>query len=150
LDLHGIDFSPTAISHARRRARAAATSLDLWLANALRGPLPDGFDVVTCSLFVHHLTDDQAVDLLQRMAAATRRLLLVNDLRRSVPGWLLASTACRLLTRSRVVHADGPLSVARAFTRAEVRGLADRAGLRGAVVMPQWPFRFLLTWDRAA
>jgi 2-polyprenyl-3-methyl-5-hydroxy-6-metoxy-1,4-benzoquinol methylase len=150
LDLHGIDFSPTAIGHARRRAAAAGVASNLWQADAFAGPLPDGFDVVACSLFVHHLTDDQAVDLLKRMAAATRRLVLVNDLRRSVPGWLLAVTACRLLTRSRVVHADGPLSVARAFTRAEVQDLADRAGFRKGLVQPRWPFRILLTWDRAA
>ena len=84
------------------------------------------------------------------MAAATRRLLLANDLRRSRTGWLLAATACRLLTGSPVVHADGPLSVARAFTRGEVAALAERTGLRGAAVESRWPFRFLLTWDRAA
>jgi 2-polyprenyl-3-methyl-5-hydroxy-6-metoxy-1,4-benzoquinol methylase len=150
LDLHGIDFSPTAITHARRRGAAVGVSLHLREADALAGPLPDGFDVVTCSLFVHHLTDEQALDLLRRMAAATRRLILVNDLRRSVSGWLLAVTACQLLTRSPVVHADGPLSVARAFTTAEVYSVAERAGLCGVTVERRWPFRFLLTWDRAA
>jgi SAM-dependent methyltransferase len=148
LDLHGIDFSPTAIDHARRRASAAGESIHLTVADALAGPLPDGFDIVTCSLFLHHLGDDHAVDLLRRMAAATHRLVLVNDLRRTAPGWLLAATACRLLTRSPVVHVDGPLSVARAFTAPEALALAGRAGLHGATVERRWPFRFLLTWDR--
>jgi 2-polyprenyl-3-methyl-5-hydroxy-6-metoxy-1,4-benzoquinol methylase len=150
LDLHGIDFSSTAIGHARRRAANAGISVVLQQADALVDELPSGFDVVTCSLFLHHLPEERAVDLVERMAKATRRLVLVNDLRRSPAGWLLAATACHLLTRSRVVHADGPLSVARAFTRAEMLALADRAGLHGATVVLRWPFRILLTWDRAA
>jgi 2-polyprenyl-3-methyl-5-hydroxy-6-metoxy-1,4-benzoquinol methylase len=147
LELHGIDVSATAIEHTRRRA--AGLPIKLECRDALDGNLPGGFHVVTCSLFVHHLTDDQAIDLLHQMAAATERLVLVNDLRRSAGGWLLAVAACRLLTRSPVVHADGPLSVARSFTPAEALRIAERAGLRGAAVNRRWPFRFLLTWDRA-
>jgi hypothetical protein len=47
-----------------------------------------------------------------------------------------------------VVHFDGPASVAGAFTQAEARELAERAGLRGAEVAARWPFRWLLTWRR--
>ena len=111
--------------------------------------MPGDFDVVTSALFLHHLTDDQAADVLQRMAAATNRLILINDLRRSWAGWLLAAAACRLLTRSPVVHTDGPRSVARAFTPTEALNIARRAALANAVISHRWPFRFLLAWDRA-
>jgi hypothetical protein len=80
-----------------------------------RGFTHRGFDVVTCSLFLHHLTSDQATNLLMRMAAAGR-LLLANDLRRCVSGYLMAQLACRCLTRSPIVRYDGPQSVANAFT----------------------------------
>jgi 2-polyprenyl-3-methyl-5-hydroxy-6-metoxy-1,4-benzoquinol methylase len=149
LELHGTDVSITAVEHARRRFSAAGVPVTLQQADAFADPLPDGFDVVTCSLFLHHLTDEQAIELLRRMAAASERLILVKDLRRSSAGWLLAATACRLLSRSPIVHADGPLSVARSFTPAETLELAQRAGLTGVTVVRRWPFRFLLTWDRA-
>jgi hypothetical protein len=80
------------------------------------------------------------------MAAAARRLVLINDLRRSAGGWLLAYVGTRLLSASPVVHTDGPRSVAAAFTPVELRQLAERAGLAGATVVRRWPFRLLLTW----
>jgi 2-polyprenyl-3-methyl-5-hydroxy-6-metoxy-1,4-benzoquinol methylase len=149
LELHGIDMSPTAIDHASRRCAAAGLRVSLTRHDALAEPLPDGFDVVTSSLFLHHLTDDQAADVLRRCAAATNRLILVNDLRRSRAGWLLAAAACRLLSRSPVVHSDGPRSVTRAFTPSEALEIAHRAGLTSGVISRRWPWRFLLTWDRA-
>ena len=103
--------------------------------------------MLTCSLFLHHLDEAEAVDLLRRMAAAARQLVLINDLRRSTAGLLLAYLGTRLLSTSPVVHTDGPLSVAAAFTLAEVRKLAAQAGLKGATVAGRWPFRFLLKWS---
>jgi 2-polyprenyl-3-methyl-5-hydroxy-6-metoxy-1,4-benzoquinol methylase len=149
LELAGIDVSATAIEHARRRTAAAGLSVKLEQRDALDEALPGSFDIVTSSLFLHHLRNDQAIELLRRMAAATTRLVLVNDLRRSPGGWLLASAACRLLSRSPIVHVDGPRSVSAAFSIAEASDLAGKAGLAGAVVARRWPFRYLLTWDRA-
>jgi hypothetical protein len=116
--------------------------------DALGDPLPADFDVLSCSLFLHHLAEDDAVGLLRRMAQAARRMVLVNDLIRSPLGYVLAWCGCRLLSRSPVVHFDGPASVAAAFTLGEARALADRAGLAGAVLTRHWPERFLLTWSR--
>ena len=63
-------------------------------------------------------------------------------------GYALAWLVTRLLSRSPIVHTDGPLSVAGAFTMAEARALAERAGLSGAQVGWRWPWRFLLSWRR--
>ena len=75
-------------------------------------------------------------------------MVLVNDLIRGWPGYLLAKVGGQLLTRSPVVHTDGPLSVQAAFTRAELKTLAEQAGLHGATVSWRWPWRMLLTWRR--
>jgi hypothetical protein len=116
--------------------------------DALIGELPGGYDAVLCSLFLHHLEADQAVQLLRQMAQAAGRLVLVNDLVRSTAGYLAAYAGTRLLSRSPVVHIDGPRSVEGAFSPAEVRVLAYRAGLRRARVELCWPWRYLLRWDR--
>jgi len=107
-----------------------------------------GFDAVICSLFLHHLDEEQAVALLRRMARRRARLIVINDLCRSLTGWLLAYAGTRLLSRSDVVHTDGPRSVEAAFSLAEARCLAARAGLSGARVSARWPCRLLLTWRR--
>ncbi|HET6574308.1 MAG TPA: methyltransferase domain-containing protein [Fimbriiglobus sp.] len=146
--LDGSDISSVALEHAARRAAEAGAVVRLFQADALRDTLPDGYDVVCTSLFLHHLADDEAVAVLTRMKQCTERVVAVDDLLRSPAGYALAWAGTRLLTRSRVVHADGPLSVRAAFTVPEVRQLADRAGLTGATVRRHWPYRFLLTWSR--
>jgi 2-polyprenyl-3-methyl-5-hydroxy-6-metoxy-1,4-benzoquinol methylase len=144
--VEGCDRSTRAVTHARRRAAEAGADVPYFELDALGGPLPGGYDVVISSLFLHHLDEDQAVDLLRRMAQAARQLVLVNDLRRGLGGLLLAHVATRLLSASPVVHRDGPLSVVAAFTPAEARELAGRAGLAGVRVVRRWPCRFLLSW----
>jgi SAM-dependent methyltransferase len=146
LQLEGCDRSPVAVELARDRAARAGADVHFFPHDALTD-LPAGYQAVTCSLFLHHLDDDEACGLLRRMAAAAP-LVLVNDLRRGLAGLLLAHLGSRLLTRCDVVHTDGPRSVEAAFTVPEVRALAERAGLAGAAVARRWPCRLLLTWER--
>lgn len=150
LDLHleGCDISPVALDHARAAAARVGAPLRFFEYDAVSGPPLAGYDAIVCSLFLHHLDDSQAIALLHRMAEMTRRLVLVNDLERGWTGLMLAHAVTRLLTRSDVVHVDGPRSVEAAFTRTEARVLAERAGLSGARVRWRWPFRWLLSWRR--
>jgi hypothetical protein len=146
--VEGCDVSPVAVEHAAGEAGRRGAEVRFFAADALADALPGGYDAVVGSLFLHHLTEDQAVRLLRGMAAAAGRLVLVNDLVRSRAGLLLAQVGTQLLTRSPVVHVDGPRSVEGAFTIEEARQLAERAGLVGATVARRWPCRFLLTWVR--
>ncbi|MEK6249804.1 MAG: methyltransferase domain-containing protein [Planctomycetales bacterium] len=148
LHLTAIDVSPRALEFAACRATAANVDIDFRQGDVRRDHFGTGFDVVICSLFLHHLEREHAVDLLQQMAVATNHLLLVNDLRRCQMGYFLAYTAGRLFTRSRVVHVDGPLSVKAAFTMAEVEQMAKQAGLSSARIGRRWPCRYLLQWDK--
>ena len=116
MQVEGCDISPEAVRFARRRAEQSGLSLRFFNLDVLNEPIPAGYDVVTCSLFLHHLAEADARSFLRKAADATSRLLLVNDLVRGPVGYLLAWSACRLLTRSPVVRHDGPVSVAGAFT----------------------------------
>jgi hypothetical protein len=93
------------------------------------------------SYFQHMSATQPSRRLGLTTSEAARHLVVVNDLLRSRAGLLLAHVATRLLTRSAVVHKDGPLSVHAAFTPAEVLSLAERAGLQGAKVSRRWPCR---------
>ena len=142
------DASEHALAVAAARARAAGVDADTLRCDVLAAPIPAQADVVTCSLFVHHLDRSQAVTALRRMAQAARRTLAVADLERSKAGLLLAWGASRALSRSAVVHFDAPASVHGAYALDEVRALAQDAGLRGAVVRRRWPFRWTLECSR--
>ena len=148
VEIAGADLSAKALEEARKRAESAGASVQFFPLDAVHDPLPDDFDVITCSLFLHHLENEEAVDLLRRMGQSARQMVLVNDLVRSRIGYLLAFASSRVLSRSPVVHFDGPCSVAAAFTTDEARQMAHRAGLEGARVDWRWPWRYLLQWQR--
>ncbi len=144
------DVSPIALEQARKNAESAQADVHFFQHDVLTGPLPREYDAIICSLFLHHLEGDDVIEVLRRMAASARRLILVNDLRRSPIGWLMAWAGTRVLTTSHVARFDGPVSVEGAFTLDEVRHLVERAGLTGAAVRRCWPWRWLLTWRRGA
>jgi SAM-dependent methyltransferase len=146
--VEGCDISPRAVAFARERARLLRCPVHFFEKDVLAEDLPPGYDVLTASLFLHHLDDGEAVSLLGKMKAAAGSLVVVDDLRRSRLHYGLAHVIARLVSRSPVVHRDGPLSVQAAFTPAEVRQLAQEAGLVGARVVNHWPFRYLLSWRR--
>lgn len=151
LDLRACDVSAVALGAAAERARAAGVQLAL----ARRDVVADGLaepdasvDVVTCSLFMHHLTEDHAAHVMNEMRRVARTLVLVSDLRRCGTGLAAAYLATRLATRSGVVRMDAVRSVRAAFTVEEFRSLADRAGMADAQILRRWPFRMLMVWSR--
>lgn len=143
LQILGLDMSAVACGYASHRCRAAGRSIAFRQANVLDEPLPRSFDVVVCSLFLHHLAWDDATRLLADMAAAGR-LLVVSDLRRCAAGYALAHAACRMLSRSPVVQCDGPRSVANAFSLGEMKSLCAAAGLEETTVRAAWPCRLMI------
>lgn len=86
------------------------------------------YDLVLCSLALHHFEEDAAVRLLERCRELSNKYVLVSDLRRGV----LASVGVYLLTalifRDPMTRNDGRLSAARAFSFGEFKRLAERAG----------------------
>jgi 2-polyprenyl-3-methyl-5-hydroxy-6-metoxy-1,4-benzoquinol methylase len=146
LEIVGCDISATAVKRANEAANATSAPIRFEQRDVFSDCPAQSFDIVMCSLFVHHLDGTQAVELLRIMSSLANRLLLVNDLRRCLRGYLLAQLACRMASRSRIVHVDGPRSVAGAFTRAELRDLCRQVPLAGAEVSGRWPCRLLLQW----
>lgn len=146
----GCDINEVAIAHAREAAgQTGISNVGFFQHDALSTPLPEGYDVVTCSLFLHHLENDDAGAMLKAMAQAASRMVVASDLQRTRLGYALACIVCQLLTRSPIVHVDGPLSVAAAFTIEEARDLAARSGLTGALTISScFPERFLLVWRK--
>jgi SAM-dependent methyltransferase len=149
IEITGCDISPFAVEHATQLAKPFPFELQFLAEDAIHGTLNGPYDIVMCSLFLHHLAEDEALVLLRRMKELATHCVLVNDLRRTRLGYVLAWAGCRLLTRSPIVHTDGPLSVRAAFSIGEVKQLADASGLTEASITTHWPQRFLLKWSPA-
>lgn len=86
------------------------------------------WDLVLCSLALHHFSSADAVRILRHAHQLSSRHLLVADLKRSRMGalgiWLLTAI---FLREPMTVH-DARLSIRRAFSRAELALLARDAG----------------------
>jgi len=146
-ELSLIDISEVAVDEQRRRSRTAGVTVDFVVQDCLKQPLPGGFDVITCSLFMHHLDDHETIKLLQSMQAAMPRAILISDLDRSMINLALVTVASRILTRSNVVHTDSARSVRGAYTRHEFKSVAERALLRPILVESSFPCRYFAVID---
>ncbi len=146
MDIHGCDISEAAVSYATARAARRNAPVEFFQHDAVADGVPAGYDVVMCSLFLHHLESDDARGLIASMASAAGSCVVINDLERSAVGLATAYLACYTLSRSPVVHHDGVRSVSAGFTLGEARGLAENAGLTGATLSRHWPFRWRLIW----
>lgn len=145
LELHGCDFSERALQMASVCAAEEHIPLATHVVDVTRSELPVQADVVICSLFLHHFTAEQVVGILGKLQRAATSLLLVEDLLRSQVGYVLCKIGVHALSRSRIVHVDGPLSVRAAFTIREMQELSQQAGLEHATIAKHWPERFLLS-----
>lgn len=150
IEITATDVSEEVLVIARRQARA---EIKLERADACALPYRDGqFDIVTCSLALHHFSDDEAVTALREMRRVARHALIINDLRRCLSGYLAARAFAAFCTRNELTRNDAPLSVERAFTTAELAALARRAELGEVEIESQrgWRLSLLCTVDSSS
>lgn len=146
----GIDMSPRAVARAKKlAAEAGVANVTFEVRDVVANGCPP-CDIATSSLFLHHLDDAAAKEVLRSLAAAARLGIVISDLLRSRAGLLLAVLGTTVLSSSRVARVDGPLSVRAARTPAEYRKLCDGSGFATATLRRTWPERVLIEWRRRA
>jgi SAM-dependent methyltransferase len=140
-----VDIDPVTVEAAAAHT-AHDRSITVLRADALDLPFSEAsFDLVTCSMFLHHFGPRDAVRLLASFRSLARRAVLVNDLRRHVVPWAFIGIAARLTRRHPMFVHDAPLSVLRGFTDRELREAAIEAGDPTPRVRRLWPYRLVLT-----
>ena len=114
--------------------------------NALELPFADNsFDYAICSLFTHHLTDDQIVRVLGEMQRVAARRIFVIDLHRHPLALAFYKMFCTTFRISRLVREDGSLSILKSFRPLELEKLGRRANFKTISVKRCFPFRLVLT-----
>lgn len=148
IEVEGLDHHDQILALARQ-ASATYPEIHLRQGNALDLPYPDGhFDVVLASLILHHMEGEEQVRLLRELYRVARRAVLVNDLRRGHWPFLLTWASLHVVSRSRLIHHDGPLSVRRGFLPGELSALAREAGWAGPRVSHHAFFRLALVGEK--
>jgi SAM-dependent methyltransferase len=141
IDLTGIDLSPWS-----QRAAAEATPPGrpiTWVAGDVFDDVRLA-DVITSSLFTHHLSDALIVRFLHSMEARARIGWFINDLHRHPLPYVGFTALSKAMGWHPFVQHDGPISIARAFTAADWRALIAQAGLSPEAVRVAWRFPFRL------
>jgi SAM-dependent methyltransferase len=130
-------------------ASAAFPGIRIRTGDALSLPYPEAsFDIVLASLLLHHMEGEEQVRLLRELYRVARRGILVNDLRRGRWPFLVTWASLRIVSRSHLIHHDGPLSVRRGFRSAELLVLAQEAGWKRARVSRHPFFRLALVGEK--
>ena len=104
------------------------------------------FDIIICILFTHHFHDDDLTSIFNQFKSQAKLGVVINDLHRH---WL-AYYSIRLLTylfsKSDMVKYDGPLSVKRAFKKAELINILNKANISSFDLKWKWSFRWQLVF----
>ena len=131
-----LDMNPRGLKMAAQTAPVAGDTLQL--------PFADGtFDAVYCSLFFHHLNNTDCVAVLREMWRVARRIVIVNDLHRTMVAHASIRIISALFSRSVMFQHDAAASVRRAFRPAELEAIALKAGINGKVHR-SFPYRLVL------
>jgi len=100
-------------------------------------------DVIHCSLFLHHLTDEEIIDLL-KFGKSNQCIILANDLQRNWFAYYSIKFLTAIFSKSYLVKNDAPISVKRGFKKNELKALLEKAGYKNYSVKWSWAFRYIL------
>lgn len=136
-----VDFNQRACEYSTRRF----PSITVVQASVFALPFQErSFDIVHASLFLHHFTEGELLELLPKLYALARHGIVINDLRRSLSAYAGILILTRLLSGSAMVRHDAPLSVQRGFIRSELERLCAVLPAARCTIRRRWAFRWLV------
>jgi ubiquinone/menaquinone biosynthesis C-methylase UbiE len=133
-----------AASHLKNGNRRAVAG------DALALPFSDAsFDLVSCSLFVHHLAPDEVLQFVNESLRVCRAAVVINDLVRH-PAHLGLVYAGMPLYRSRLTRHDAPASVRQAYTVNEMEDMLQKSKAARVQITRRFLFRMgVIAWKSA-
>jgi SAM-dependent methyltransferase len=144
VEITAVDANPEILSIARQRC-ASWPEIRIERQDLLALPYPAAsFDVVLCSLALHHFSEPNAVAILGRIRDIARAGYIINDLRRNRVVIGLSKLMARTVIHNPIARFDAPASCERAFSAAEWRAMATQAGLRDFVIRRHRFFRMAI------
>lgn len=102
------------------------------------------FDIILATLFLHHFTTNELIEILSSMKKQVRLGIVINDLHRHPLAYYPIKILTAIFSRSTMVKYDAPVSVLRGFTRKEWIEILDKAGITNYTLTWKWAFRWQL------
>jgi 2-polyprenyl-3-methyl-5-hydroxy-6-metoxy-1,4-benzoquinol methylase len=143
----GIDANPNIVHYAHKKS-IGYSELEFETLNILS---PDfqhrQYDIIIATLFFHHFSSVQLIDLFKSLKHQARQQIIVNDLHRHWLAYYSIKLLTTLFSRSAMVKFDAPLSVLRGFSRHELVSILSQAGITHYKLRWRWVFRWQLVID---
>jgi SAM-dependent methyltransferase len=102
-------------------------------------------DIIFNSLFCHHFSDHELVEMLVWMKQNSSAGFFINDLQRHAVAYHSIKFLTHLFSRSYLIKNDAPISVSRGFLKDEWKSLLRRAGINKFDIRWRWAFRYLVS-----
>ncbi|MHA7131923.1 methyltransferase domain-containing protein [Algoriphagus namhaensis] len=137
----GVDANPNIIDLAKQRN--PGENISYKVQNIFdREFEEEKVDIVTCTLFTHHFTQDELITFLKAVKNKARLGLLINDLHRHPLAYYSIKWIVKAFSKSGMVKNDAPLSVLRAFKKKELQEILREAGVSQFQITWHWAFRW--------
>lgn len=139
----GIDINPDCIAFAKKNSMIENASFVVsdYRHVEFKEQKPD---IIFSSLFCHHFTDDELVEMLQWLKQNATIGFFINDLHRHPLAYNFIKTATRFFSKSYLVKNDAPLSVLKGFRKNEWKSIFEKAGINNYSIEWKWAFRHLI------
>lgn len=125
--IDALDQQPSTLEIATRLS-ADYQNISFIEGNVLRWRASEPYDLVLCTLALHHFSEPDAVQILRRCRESSSKFVLVSDLRRGWFGTIGVYLLTATIFREPMTRFDARLSMARAFSFSELGELARQAG----------------------
>lgn len=144
VNLTGIDANDFMVNYARQKCQGYP-NIAILQENIFS---PDfqaqQFDIIICSLFCHHFTDEQLERMWQQLYQQATQAVIINDLHRHPLAYYSIKWLTKLFSGSYLVKNDAPLSVLRAFQKPELEKILNKCNIKKYTLQWQWAFRWQL------
>lgn len=138
----GIDVSQTGLETARTCSKDF-TDIQFCQENILTSQQIERYDIVLCTLTLHHIPTEQIIPFLEAMTQRAQYAVIINDLQRSKIAYHLFKVFSRIFMQSPIAKNDGLVSIASSFKRDELEKYAQVLGLKKYTITWKWAFRYL-------
>ncbi|MHA4894965.1 methyltransferase domain-containing protein [Pedobacter sp. PWIIR3] len=100
------------------------------------------FDVILCTLTLHHFKDDEIVRLINGFRKQAILGVVINDLHRSRLAYYLFMIICSVFRLNKMSKDDGLVSILRGFKMNDIMQYADRLNIDKHILRWRWAFRY--------
>ena len=100
------------------------------------------YDIVLCTLTLHHFKDDQIIKLLNIFKFNSKLGIVINDLQRSQISYRLFQALCFVFRLNKMSREDGLVSILRGFKKQELVAFSKQLGIKKYTIHWKWAFRY--------